>query len=118
MEFLKDFISECGTTIIKFLLTALATYLGVVAKNLYQKYLNDKTKREVASVCVKAVEQMYKDLHGKEKLEKALESASVMLSQKGITVSDSEMKTLIEAALAEFNKAFDRTETTEMGDGA
>lgn len=91
-------------------MTAIAGYLGIVIKNLYQKYINDKTKQDVAKTCVKAVEQIYKDLHGEEKLQKALESASEMLASKGITISDIELRILIEAAVAEFNDAFNRTE--------
>lgn len=99
-----------GTTILYSILTAIAGYLGIVIKNLYQKYINDKTKQDVAKTCVKAVEQIYKDLHGEEKLQKALESASEMLASKGITISDIELRILIEAAVAEFNDAFNRTE--------
>lgn len=106
MEFLKEFISVYGTTILYSILTAIAGYLGIVVKNIYQKYINDKTKQDVAKTCVKAVEQIYKDLHGEEKLQKALEAASEMLANKGITISDLEMRILIEAAVAEFNDAF------------
>lgn len=109
MEFLKEFISVYGTTILYSILTAIAGYLGIVVKNIYQKYINDKTKQDVAKTCVKAVEQIYKDLHGEEKLQKALEAASEMLANKGITISDLEMRILIEAAVAEFNDAFNST---------
>ena len=42
----------------------------------------------------------------REKLEQALISASEMLEDKGITVTDLELRMLIEAAVAEFNSAF------------
>ncbi len=106
MELFTKFISEYGTTILYTILTAIAGYLGVVFKNLYQKYINDQTKKDVVRTCVKAVEQLYKDLKGSEKLDKACESASLMLSEKGVTVSDLELRMLIESALAEFNEAF------------
>lgn len=106
MEFLKEFISEYGTTILYAILTALAGYLGIVIKRLYTKFVNDKTKQAVAKTVVQAVEQIYKDLHGEEKLNKALESASEMLAEKGIAITDLELRMLIEAAVAEFNEAF------------
>lgn len=109
MDFIKDFISAYGSTILYSILTAIAGYLGVVIKNLYTKYINDKTKKDVAETCVKAVEQLYKNLHGDEKLQKALEAASKMLASKGITVSEVELRLLIEASVAEFNDAFNRT---------
>ena len=42
------------------------------------------------------------------KLQKALEAASEMLANKGITVTDIELRMLIEAAVGEFNDAFNR----------
>lgn len=111
MEFIKLFISEYGTTILYAVLTALAGYIGIFAKKLYTKYVNDKTKQAVAKTVVQAVEQIYKDLHGEEKLNKALEAASEMLAEKGINITDLEMRMLIEAALAEFNKAFEQGNT-------
>lgn len=118
MEFIKLFISEYGTTILYAVLTALAGYIGIVAKRLYTKYVNDKTKQAVAKTVVQAVEQIYKDLHGEEKLNKALEAASEMLAEKGITITDLEMRMLIEAALAEFNRAFEKEGTDGIEDTA
>ena len=108
MDLLKAFISEYGTTILYAIITALAGYIGIVVKNLYTKYINDKTKQAVAKTVVQAVEQIYTDLHGEEKLQRALEAASEMLAGKGITITDLELRMLIEAALAEFNNAFER----------
>lgn len=114
MEFIKLFISEYGTTILYAVFTAIAGYLGIVVKQLYTKYVNDKTKQAVAKTVVQAVEQIYKDLHGEEKLNKALESASEMLAEKGIAITDLELRMLIEAAVAEFNDAFNREVEAEV----
>ena len=111
MDF-NEFLSTYGMKILGTILTALVGYLGVVIKNLCQKYLNDKTKQDVAKTCVKAVEQIYKDLHGEEKFNKALECISDMLAEKGIAVSDIEMKMLIESAVAEFNEVFSKGTST------
>ena len=108
-----QFISEYGTQIIYLIVTAIAGYIGVVVKNIYQKYVNDKTKEKVAKTVVNAVEQIYKDLHGEEKLNKALEAASEMLIEKGINVTDLELRMLVEAAVGEFNDAFKKTTTEE-----
>lgn len=101
-----EFINEYGTTIMYAIVTAVFGYLGIVVKNLVTKYLNDKTKQAVAKTAVQFVEQVYKDLHGEEKLNEALAAASQMLAEKGIMVTDLEMRVLIEAAVAEFNEAF------------
>ena len=114
MEFIKNFISEYGTTILYAILTAIGGYLGIWAKKLYTKYVNDKTKQAVAKTVVQAVEQLYKDLRGEEKLEKALEAAADMLAERGITVTDLELRILIEAAVGEFNKAFEKDPAADI----
>jgi hypothetical protein len=110
---LAEFINEYGTTIMYAIMTAIGGYLGLVVKNLYTKFINDKTKQSVAKTVVRGVEQIYKDLHGDEKLNKALEAASEMLAEKGIATSELELRMLIEAAVAEFNDAFNKTEGVE-----
>lgn len=110
MDFIKMFISEYGTTILYAILSGIFAYLGVKVKALADKYLNTKIKQDVARTVVQAVEQVYKDLHGEEKLNQALIAASEMLAEKGITVTDLEMRMLIEAAVAEFNRAFEKPE--------
>lgn len=101
---INEFISTYGVTILYTVITAIAGYLGIFFKGLIQKYVNDSTKKDVARTCVKAIEQIYKDLHGEDKLNKCLEAMSEMLMEKGITVTGLEMRMLIEAAVLEFNK--------------
>lgn len=105
-----EFINQYGMEILYTIITAIAGYIGIVIKNLCTKYINDKTKAAVAKTAVQYVEQVYKDLHGEEKLNEALSAASDMLAEKGIAVSDLEMRALIEAAVAEFNGAFNKAE--------
>ena len=81
-----------------------------MVKNLYTKYVNTKIKQDIAKTVVRGVEQIYKDLHGEEKLDAALKAASEMLAEKGSTASELELRMLIEAAVAEFNDAFHKTE--------
>lgn len=116
MDAIKNFIIENGLELLSTIVVAVVGYIGVELKKLYQKYVNDKTKEAVAKTCVKAVEQLYKDLHGEEKLNKALESARDMLVEKGITVTDLELRILIESAVAEFNKAFEKNKLSKLND--
>ena len=101
-----EFINQYGMEILYAIVTAIAGYIGIAIKNLVTKYVNDKTKQAVAKTAVQFVEQVYKDLHGQDKLNAALSAASEMLAEKGIFVSDLEMHVLIEAAVSEFNDAF------------
>lgn len=111
-----EFINMYGMEILYTIIMAIAGYVGIVLKNLATKYINDKTKREVAKTAVQFVEQVYKDLHGEEKLNAAFTAASEMLAEKGIVVSDLEMRVLLEAAVAEFNNAFNKAEVSKVED--
>lgn len=113
MKLLMEFINQYGLDFLYAIITAIAGYIGIVIKNLCTKYINDKTKAAVAKTAVQFVEQVYKDLHGEEKLNCALSAASEMLSEKGITASELELRYLIEAAVAEFNNAFNKTNEKE-----
>ena len=95
------------------LVAAAAAFLGNQLKRLYEKYINDKTKQSVVRTCVKAVEQLYHDLGGPEKLEKAKKSAVEMLNEKGIPITDLELSMLIESAVSEFNYGFAQTVEVE-----
>lgn len=103
-----EFINQYGMDILYTVVMAIAGYIGIVIKNLATKYFNDKTKRDVAKTAVQFVEQVYKDLHGDEKLDAAFAAASEMLAEKGIYVSDLEMRVLLEAAVGEFNNTFNK----------
>ena len=103
----QEFISAYGTEILYTIVTALAGYLALAVKSLATKYLDNKTKKDVAATVVKAVEQIFKDLHGEEKLQKAIEYMADMLTSKGIKASEAEMVVLLEAAVGEFNKVFE-----------
>lgn len=109
-----EFINQYGMEILYTVVMAIAGYLGLALKKLATKYINDKTKREVAKTAVQFVEQVYKDLHGEEKLNAALSAASEMLAEKGITVSELEMRVLLEAAVGEFNNAFNKADVCEI----
>lgn len=87
-------------------ITALAGYVGVALKDIFEKHINTKIKKDVARTVVKAVEQLYKDLHGEEKYNKAVEAMSEMLAEKGIAIGELEIRMLIESAVNEFNNSF------------
>ena len=103
MNIFKEFVYEYGLLIIYTLLTAIAGFIGTQIKRLYEKHINTDRKRKVVETCVKAVEQLYRDLDGTEKLVKAKENILEMLTQEGIVITEIEMDMLIESVVAEFN---------------
>lgn len=110
---LEEFVSAYGTEIIFTVLTAVASFIGLQIKKLYEKYVNDKTKKEVVENTVKYVEQLYKSLDGAEKLEKAKESIVALLNEKGLTITELEMDVLIEATCNSFKEHFKTEEESE-----
>jgi hypothetical protein len=87
-------------------LTAIAGFLGAQVKRLYTRYVNDKTKKDAVETCVKAVEQLCKDLHGAEKFAEAKRRAVALLESKGVTVDETELELLIESAVQGFNTGY------------
>ena len=100
---IADFIDNYGLTIIYAVLTAVAGFIASQIKKIYEEKVNTQTKKDVVKTCVKAVEQLYRDLHGAEKLEKEKESIVEMLNQKGIEITELELDMFIEEVVAEFN---------------
>lgn len=99
----REFMSQYGMDIIHTVIIAIIGYVSIVAKNLYRKYVNTEVKRSVVKTCVKAVEQLYTDIHGKDKYDKCVEKILEILTEKGITASDVELKMLIESAVKKMN---------------
>lgn len=97
----------------------IAGVVGYQIKKLYTKYIDTQTKQDVVNTTVKYVEQVFTDLHGQEKLDKAIERASELLAEQGITVSITELETLIESAVKGFNSGFtwEKSEVTTTSEG-
>lgn len=106
MNFLTNYVSM----VLGAVLVALLGYLGIKAKQLYTKYINTEMKQNLVRTAVRFVEQVYLDLHGPEKLREAMKKASELLAEQGITISDTELVAMIEAAVNEFNNNFNKKE--------
>lgn len=102
------------TQVLLVLLLALAAFLGTQVKNLYKKYVNTEVKQAVCKTAVRFVEQVYKDIHGPEKLKAAMIKASEMLAEYGIEISDTELIAMLEAAVNEFNNNFRKADEKEL----
>ena len=109
MDNLNEFFSIVIFPALFTLVTAIMSYLGVKAKQRIDASEMEKTKKEVVEMCVKATEQLFKNATSTEKFDECAKAASEMLESKGITVTEFEIKYLIEAAIAEFNNAFENS---------
>lgn len=63
-------------------------------------------KRNLALLAVRFVEQVYKDLHGEEKYGEAARWLVDQAEKIGLTMTEDEVKGLIESALRELKDAF------------
>ena len=86
-------------------LTAIASYVGVRIKAIIEEKANTEIKKKVIQDVCKFVEQIYVDLHGQDKLDKAVEVSTQLLNEKGITVTELELRVLIEATVHGFKDA-------------
>ena len=103
---MNEILATYSLEIIKAVVLAIFAIIGVYAAKLQTKYIDTDTKRKIAATTVAYIEQVYKDLHGDEKLARALVVAASMLSQKGIKTTEEELKVLLEAAVKEMNDKF------------
>lgn len=100
---MNEIFSSVIFPVISAAVLALAGFIGTQFKKIYERFTADKTKKAVAETVVRAVEQMYKDLNGDEKKQRAIEGIRDMLNEKGIPITDLEIDMLIESAVAGFN---------------
>ena len=80
-------------------------------KTTYNDKVQDETVRTIVKSVVEWAQQVYQDCEGPEKLQKALEKASAILNEKGITISDEELNMLIESAVYGLKQGITSTET-------
>ena len=102
-----EMINLYGMEVLGALLLCLFGFFGMIAKRI----LDTPLKVQLAKIAVQFVEQTCKTLHGKEKLNAALTTLAELLAQKHITATVSEMRILLEAAVAEFNDVFHKNPT-------
>ena len=109
METMLDYLLfSYGGEIAVLAVTVVFGCLGWAAKQIYKSFVTDKQKEAIAKTAARCVEQVWKTIHGDDKLQMALKYAAVLLEKKGIKFDAEEMAILIEAAVAEFNNAFDK----------
>lgn len=97
-----ELLNQCLSVILPAIASVVAIIFGVIGakiKTTYDEKRKDETTKAVVDNVVKFVQQVYKDLNGADKLQKALTEASAILNEKGITVSETELNMLIESAV-------------------
>jgi hypothetical protein len=87
-------------------LSAFCAWLGTKIKAIYQEKANTELKKKIIDDTVQYVEQVFKHSSSEEKLAEAVKSASEWLQDKGLTVTDSELRVLIESSVYSLTSSF------------
>ena len=101
-------ISVCVT-----ILTAVGTYVGTKIKQVYTDKVNTETKEKIVHNTCRYVNQLYNDLDGEQKFELAQKEIVEQLNQKGINITDLELRVLIESAVNGLKKGMGDTVVLE-----
>lgn len=109
---LQELINQITHNILQAVLVVVFSYIGIAGKNIYKKYIDTDTKKIIVRDCVKAIEQIYKDLHGSEKKAQCENYISQLLYEKGLTITEDELDIMIESAVQEMNKDKKKEENT------
>ena len=96
--------------ILSVVLTAVASYIGLKLKTLYESKINTETKEKIVKSVVEMVEQLAKKYNwtSEEKYNKAKETIISMINQTGLKISDLEIDVLIEATCNSFKKEIEK----------
>lgn len=97
---MKEIMIELLNNILPIIATALGGIIAY-AGNKIKKYYDEKYRTETIDAVLKStveyVEQVFIDLKGKEKLDKARDVALERLKAKGIEIDEVELTIIIEA---------------------
>ena len=93
-----NFVSNYGMELIAAVLTFIGSMLGLAIRAILKDWATDKKKKDVVKTVISAVQQIYSDLDGQSKYEKAVESITEMLNEKGISATELEIQMMIEDA--------------------
>lgn len=85
--------------------TTVASYVGMKIKNIYKEKVDTETKKKVVETTCRYINQLYNNLDGSQKLEKAKENIVDQLNEKGISITELELDVLIESTINSFKDA-------------
>lgn len=106
MNVVLEFLNNYGLSIAYALLTAIGGFIGIKISRIFDTESNEKEKARIVKYVINAVEQLYTDLDGEDKKNKAIEYVAEMLNNKGIAITDLEISLMIESAVREMNNQY------------
>jgi len=104
METIKEFVMAEAVEIIMVIIATILSLIAASVRKAINRICDTKTEKEIALTAVNAVEQIFTDLHGEEKLTAAVRYLQDTLLDKGVYVTNDRCKYLIESAVHEMNQ--------------
>ena len=81
------------------ILTGIAAWIGTKIKNMIEEKTKNEKVKDIIYNVVRYTEQTSKELTSSEKFERAVEESTEWLNSKGITISEYELKIMIESTV-------------------
>lgn len=106
---MEELMLELQPLIINAVITVVgtvATYIGIKLKAIVEEKVNTEEKKKIVETTCRYINQIYKDLDGVSKFEKAKEVILEQLNQKGLTITELELTVLIESTVNSFKDGF------------
>lgn len=123
MEILQPYLNEVVQVLISIVLMVIVTMLVEVRKRVLS-WLENRTTKEQRELLHKWAEEafsfaetVFKDVGGPKKLDAAYGYLSSRLREKGIELTSTEIRGLIEKAVLEYNSRVKRGDTVRLDDG-
>lgn len=95
MKLILDFLNQYGISLIHTIFVAILSYISLEIKKIYKHHITNKTKKEVIIFVCHAINELYPNESGENKLNLAITNAKQILTEKGITISDLELRMYI-----------------------
>ena len=99
MKYFMEFLNQYGVSMIHSVAVLILSYVSFEVKKIYKKYIDDKTKKEVVKMVCRAINQLYPNINGEDKLNKAIINSKQILNEKGININDLELRMYIECSV-------------------
>lgn len=100
---MKDIITQMVVEYLPRILEFICVFLVAYISKKFKNVADNNVANSLIADTVRYVEQVYKDIHGTEKLNKAAELLKENLKAKGIKIDNYELNQRIEAAVHEMN---------------
>ena len=96
MKYFMEFLNQYGASFIHSIAVLILSCVSFEIKKIYKKNIYDKTKKDVVKMVYHMINKLYPNINEEDKLNKVISNSKQILSEKGINISDLELRMYIE----------------------